>query len=202
MNRTMLTASIGAAVAGLVIGQTAVASSPPPLAKDRVRLTSMVLRAADVPAGFMLVFSHGYTPAQIAAQGTWTASQLKNWKYEAGYEVQFDRGADGSDPAQISSDAGAYRTAAGARRALSANGTACQQGLWRELSLDEPVGTAAHLCTLTTTLRGYQVQVFFVVWTVGRFKGAIALTGLHGQVSAGDAVALARIQATRMGGGP
>lgn len=185
-------------LAALVLVSGAAGASTPTPAKDRAKLKSMVLRPSEVPAGFSQVFSRLYLPAEIAAQGTWTAAQLKYWTYEGGYEVQFDRGSDGTDPSQISSDAGVYRTATGARRALAANAAACQRGLWSELPLDMPLGGAAHLCTLSTTLRGYDVQVFFVVWIVGRFKGAVTLTALKGETTADDALVLARLQTKRI----
>jgi hypothetical protein len=175
------------------------AMSPPTLAKDKSRLKAIVLRPSDVPVGFGLVFNHLYTPTEIATQGTWTAAQLRYWRYEGGYEVQFDQGTDQSGPGQISSDAGAYRSVIGARRALNANGAACQKGLWQELRLDKALGDAAHLCKLEGTLRNYEVKVFFVVWTVGRFKGAITQTSLKSApADAADAIALAMTQEKRM----
>jgi hypothetical protein len=167
--------------------------------RDLRTLKSIVLRRADVPAGFTVVSSRSYTPAQIASQGTWTRAQLTKWGYEGGYERQFDRGSSDDSPAQISSDAGVYRTVAGAKEALAANGAACHEGLWSELPLaTKPFGKAAHLCTLTTTVRGYPTQSYFLVWRRGRFKSAVTLTGLQGVFSAADVVPLARAQLARM----
>lgn len=182
-------------------GGAAKASAKAPavhIAQDRMRLRTMALRSVDLPSGFAYVFSHLYGPKEIASQGTWTASELAQWGYEAGYEVQFDRGFDGASPAQISSDVGAYTTARGASEALAGNAAACQKGLWKELVLHAKIGSAAHLCTLMTSLRGYPAQVFFVVWRDGRFKGAITLTGIAGQVSATAALTLAERQQRRM----
>jgi hypothetical protein len=174
--------------------------APPSAAKDRGALKNMVIRSGEVPAGFLKVFSHLYLPQEIASQGTWTGAQLAYWGYEGGFEVQFDRGSghDPTDPSQISSDVGVYKKAVGARRALAANAAACQRGLWSEVPLDAPIGSNSHLCTLTTALRGYDVQVYFVVWIVGRFKGAVTFTGIKGHVTPDDAVTLARVQSKRM----
>jgi hypothetical protein len=185
----------------IVIGAhaPAAASAPRPSVKrDVAKLKSLVLTQADVPEGFSVVSVRSYTPAQIAIQGTWTSAQLKAWGYEGGYEVQFDRALSSDSPAQISSDAGVYKTVAGAKNALAANATACHEGSWNEMPLDQPLGNAAHLCTLTSTIRGYAAQSYFVVWRYGRFKGAVTFTGLQGAVSSADVLALARIQFARM----
>lgn len=182
----------------VLASSSAHAAHVPNLNRDLVKLKSFVLTQAHVPQGFSVVSVRSYTPAQIAVQGTWSFAQLSAWGYEGGYEVQFDRTLSSDNPAQISSDAGAYKTVAGAKNALDANAAACHKGLWNELPLDQPLGNAAHLCTLTTTLRGYAAQSYFVVWRYGRFKAAVTLTGLQGAVAPADVLALARIQFARM----
>lgn len=179
-------------------GPTAASATPQSVSTDVTKLKSIVLTHAQVPTGFSVVVSRSYTPAQIASQGTWTLAQLRRWGYEGGYERQFDRGVSSGNPAQISSDAGVYRTVAGAKSALAANAAACHKGLWRELPLAKPVGTGAHLCTLTTTIRGAAARVYFLVWTLGRFKSAVTLTGLSGSISRTDVFPLARAQLANM----
>jgi hypothetical protein len=190
---------IGLLVGAALLASNAASQPAPTLAKDAARMKAMALTSAEVPSDFGLVFRKLYTPAEIGMQGTWTPAQLKSWGYEGGYEVQFDRGSETSDLAQISSDIGAYKTLGGARRALAANAVHCQLGLWSELPSPTGLGDAAHLCTLQTTLRGFQVKVFFVVWTLGRFKGALTETSLASSpLGAADALALAKKQAARM----
>jgi hypothetical protein len=189
---TVVSFVLGAAIVTSIASSATTAR--PPVKHDLAKLKSIVLSQADVPDDFSVVLGRAYTPAQIAIQKTWTLAELKAWGYEGGYEVQFDRSLSSDNPAQISSDAGAYKTVAGAKDALSANAAACQQGLWSELPLTETLGNAAHLCTLSTAVRGYPAQVFFVVWRYGRFKAAVTLTGLNGAVDASQVLALARIQ--------
>lgn len=165
---------------------------------ERTKLRSMVLRARDAPPEFTFATARFYNRAELVAQGTWTSSQLKRWGYILGYEVKFDRGVDTDSPAQLSSNAGAYRTRAGASRSLAANADQCQQPQWTELRLARKIGDAAHLCTLTLTLRGHVAEVFFVVWRKGRYKGSVTLTALQDEFTAAHAVALARVQARRM----
>jgi hypothetical protein len=200
-NITTIVFTCTALLVGVTGGSDATAGAAPHrhVKRDLAKLRSIVLRHADVPAGFSVVLSRSYTPAQIASQGTWTRAQLKKWGYEGGYERQFDRGSSSNNPAQISSDAGVYRTIAGAKSALAANGGACHEGLWSELPLAaKPFGDAAHLCTLKTTIRGYPAQSYFLVWRRGRFKSAVTLTGLQGAVSPNDVLPLARAQLARM----
>ena len=182
----------------VVFVSTAASAAPVPVKRDLVKLKSLVLTQADVPVGFSVVSVRSYTPAQIAIQGTWTSAELRAWGYEGGYEVQFDRALSSDNPAQISSDAGVYKTVAGAKNALAANADACHEGLWNELPLDQPLGNAAHLCTLTTTIRGYAAQSYFLVWRYGRFKAAVTFTGLQGAVYTADVLALAQIKFARM----
>lgn len=192
LTMTLLVGASGA------LASTASAARGPSVKQDRAKLEAIVLTEADVPKGFSLVSVRTYTPAQIAIQGTWTAAQLKAWGYEGGYEVQFDRALSSDNPAQISSDAGVYKTVTGAKKALAANAAACHEGLWNELPLDQPLGNAAHLCTLKTTIRGYAAQSYFLAWRLGRFKGAVTLTALQGAESAADVLSLARIQLAHM----
>jgi hypothetical protein len=161
-------------------------------------VSSMVLTRSDVPKQFRISNEMSYTPRQIAAQGTWKLAQLKAWGYLAGYERQFGRDLQGSNPAQISADSGSYRDRRGAHAAIEANGEACQTGGWRELRRPARLGTDAHLCTIEGDLRGYSGRVFFVVWREGRYKGALTLSGLRGRFSARDALRLARRQDRRM----
>jgi hypothetical protein len=198
VTRHVTLAIVAVLVTATIVAAAASATSAPHVKTDLAKLKQIELTRADVPDGFSLTLSRSYTPAQIAIQKTWTLAQLRAWGYEGGYEVQFDRSLDSNNPAQISSDTGVYKTVAGAKNALAANDAACQQGLWSELPLNQPLGNAAHLCTLITNVRGYPARVFFVVWRYGRFKAAVTLTGEPGAVNATIALALAEIQFSHM----
>lgn len=189
-----------AVTAGLAVaaGLAATAAGAPGPKTDKVKLRSMVLTARDVPEGFAVASTRFYSPSQLAVIGSWKLSQLKSWGYVVGYEAEFTQGVEPQDAAQLSSDAGAYRTPNGARRSLAANADACAKTPWIELPLDQKIGDAAHLCTRLVILRGYVAQVFFVVWQKGRFKGAITLSAIQDRFTAADAIALAKKQSNRM----
>lgn len=179
---------LGAAGAGIA------AAAP----KEKATVQAIVLSAKDVPAGFTLRSARSWTPRQLSTQGTYTLKQLKQWGYVVGYEAEFDRDRDGSNPQQISSDAGAYRTQSGARRSLAANADAGSRGRWRPLELSARIGDEAIMRTLVVPVRGRVAQVFFVVWRKGRFKGSITLSGVKNEVVASEAVRLAKRQERRM----
>jgi hypothetical protein len=162
---------------------------------------SMVLTQRQVPPRFAFQQQESFTPAQLAQQQTWSAQQLRSWGYEGGFERVFDRILKPSNGAQISSgdeqiasNAGVYRTAAGATSALIANGNACASGPWKILPSPKNLGDQSVFCVRFGVYRGLLGRLFFLVWRIGRFKGSISLSGVLRHVRAGQAVALARKQ--------
>lgn len=188
----------GLALAVLAVAALPVAAARASESSDRAAVSQMALTRHDVPRGFAQTVSLTYDRWQIAAQGTWTLRQLSSWGYVAGHENEFDRDTHGNDPAQLSSDVGAYRTPDGARRALAANGDKCQVFGWTELAPPAHLGVGSHACTKIVTARGRVGRVFFVVWRIGRFKGSITLTGIKGSFGVDDAIGLSHRQSGRM----
>jgi hypothetical protein len=158
------------------------------------RLPSIVLNAQSVPSGFALSLEASYTPGEIAAQGTYELSDLRGWHYLGGYEREFER-EDASNPAKISSDAGAYGTAAGIKSSFARNRVNCQSGGWQIILEDVRLGDESILCSRDTSVRGYEARVFFVVWRKGRIKSAVTVTALLGKNTPALALSLARKQA-------
>jgi hypothetical protein len=158
---------------------------------------AMDLTRADIGPGFSYQ-QEAYTPEELAQQGTWTLAQLRAWGYEAGYERVFDRDLGTVHGEQIASNAGVYRTAAGATQSLIANGNECTVGPWTILQAPTNLGDQAVFCTQTGTEDGYQGRLYFLAWRIGRFKGSITLSGIINHVSAAKAIALARAQAVKM----
>lgn len=161
------------------------------------RAKSMVLTRHEVGSGFKQK-AQSFTAKQLAEQGTWTLTQLRAWGYEGGYERVFQRSPHTENGLQISSNAGIYRTAAGAAKSLVANGNQCTIGEWRILPAPKHLGDQAVFCTRTGTSGGYQGQLFFLVWRIGRIKGSISLSGVVNHVNTAKAIALARRQAVKM----
>jgi hypothetical protein len=139
-----------------------------------------------------------YNRRQVAAFGTWSPAQLRKWGYVAGAEAEYVRDPSGDDPAQLSSDAGAYRTKRGAGISLRANAEKCQRGAWRELSAQPRFARVVHVCARDFSDGGRDGRIYFVVWRIRRFKGSITLAARRGRYRAGYAIRLARRQATRM----
>lgn len=166
---------------------------------DRTRVKRMVLPPSQVGHGFKRTVFRSYNRQQIADQGTWSRAQLNNWGYIVGWESEYDRGLDThKDPAQLSSDAGAYRTVSGAGRALTANAQACRAGSWSPVSVPR-IGARTVACSEAGSSRGYQGRAYFIAWRCGRFKGAITLLGPDGRFTVRSALPFARRQARRMG---
>jgi hypothetical protein len=168
-------------------------------AESTVRAKFLVLGPRDVPAGYTRVSAVHFTLAELAHQGTWSVSQLVAWGYVEGFESQFTWSRGTRHRAQLSSNAGVYKTARGAALSLAANANNCSrlQG-WRELSPLPKIGDGAHACRLTTRASGATAITYFVVWRIDRYKGSISLTGPEGEFRSADALALARRQATKM----
>jgi hypothetical protein len=159
-----------------------------------MRLPSIVLNSRSVPSDFEQSSEKAYTPKEIAAEGTYTYAQLQSWAYLGGYEREFER-EDASDPAKISSDAGAYGTSEGIESAFAQNVINCQTGGWRILNGDVGLGAKSILCVRDTSIRGHVARVFFVVWRDGRVKSAVTVSALLGKNTPTLALSLARKQA-------
>jgi hypothetical protein len=159
----------------------------------------LVLAPHDVPAGYTRISAAHFTLAELAQQGTWSVSQLTAWGYVEGFESQFTRSPGTLKRAQLSSNAGVYKTARGAVLSLAANASNCirLQG-WQELKPRPTIGDGAHICQLTTLVRDATAITYFVVWRIDRYKGSISLTSRQGAFTPTDARALARTQATKM----
>jgi hypothetical protein len=165
---------------------------------DRAFVRATTLSTRDVPPGFVFADENTYNAGELAKQGTWTLAQLRSWGYLVGHQRQFTRSTVDADPSQLSSSAGAYRTAGGADRSLVANAENCNKlPGWSEQPAPV-IGDAAHYCILRGTIQGKSGESHFVVWRQGRFKGSITLSGLEGRVDPDQALALARLQAKRM----
>jgi hypothetical protein len=185
-------------IAVVVITLQIVASPATASVTDRARAGAMILPPSAVGHHFKRTLLRSYNRREIADQGTWSLAQLDTWGYLIGWEAQYDRGLrTHKNPAQLSSDAGAYRSVSGARRALIANAEACEIGSWHKLSVPR-IGMRSVACTEAGSAHGYHGRAFFVAWRCGRFKGAITLTGPDGRFTLGDALPFARRQAVRM----
>ena len=155
-----------------------------------------VLLTKDLPRGYTLKIDRSYTPKQIAAAGTYSMEQLTSWGYQAGYERQWDRESV-RRPAQISSDAGVYRTARGARASLDASGQFCNSNRWHIVTRNVGVGSRGLLCSTPLTYRGSTGKVLFVVWLQGRIKKSVTYTTPTNQSSTRFVLHLAQRQARR-----
>lgn len=161
---------------------------------DLARLPDIVLSNRLVPDGFKQTFESAYTRADIAAQGTYSAAQLREWNYLGGYEREFER-QDPNNPVKISSDAGAYGTIDGIRSAFGQNSVNCQIGGWKIVTEDVGLGVGSLLCSRDTSFRGRVARVYFLVWWKDGIKSAVTVTALLNKSSPALVLDLARRQA-------
>ena len=186
-NRTLVALAL-ALLAVFAIAGTAYAAST----------RHMLLPASSVPSGFKRHILRHYSLSELASEGTYSEGQLRSWGYRGGWEETFTRGLHSHhDPAQLSSNAGSYRLASGARAALATNRTACSSGPWSRIGVPQ-IGNQTVACSRSGDVEGHPAEVFFVIWRCGRYKGSITLSAAQDHYAVGDAVSLARRQAAHM----
>lgn len=187
-NRTLITLGLA------LLGALAFAETAAYAASTR----HMLLPASNVPSGFKRHILRHYSLSELAREGTYSEGQLRGWGYLGGWEETFTRGLySHHDPAQLSSNAGGYRRASGARAALASNRTACSSGPWSRIDVPR-IGSQTVACSRTGDVEGHPAEVFFVIWRCGRYKGSITLSAAQGRYRTADAVRLARRQASHM----
>lgn len=136
------------------------------------------------------MLDQAYTPEEIAEQGTYSSVQLQNWHYLGGYERQF-QDSNPSNPAQVSSNAGAYGTMDGIAKAFAENQALCNENGFRIVSSNEGLGDQSLLCTKDTQIQGQEARVYFVIWRKKLIKSSITTTQLVSQSNQSLALHLA-----------
>lgn len=156
----------------------AATGSPPP--------TGLVLRLADLPAGFTVQRTHTHaSPADAARDGGTTVAQLRRWGFRRSYLVQF-AGQPGhmfTGPVTVISAAAVFRAAAGARAAnAQARAEDAKIGV-EPLRVPAALGREAWGYTYTETRSEGTVRVYAVSWRRGSVQAYVAVNGIVGVVA-------------------
>lgn len=168
----------------------------------------MVLTAADLPAGFVVVRrgTGPWTNADVIRErGNRAGRELRRWGRITGYRATYRQRdpAGGALPGVIEFDAAValFRTAAGAHSALTRGSAGCRTKGWTRIPLagNRPVGPDTQVCTRGFHSRGMRFRVFAVQWRNGRATGGVAVLHVEGAVTAHAALRGGYEQNRRMG---
>jgi hypothetical protein len=188
-----------AAVLGLLATSAVAASIPAP--------SRMVLRASDLPPGFVVVPSETgrYTNSDVIRDfGPAIAPKLRRWGRITGYRA-FYRQRDperGALPGVIGFGASValYRSARGAHAALADRAGGCRNKAFTIIGLGgrRPVGPDTLVCTRGTRIGTARARIFLVQWRNRPATGGVYVVALQGAVTPLAALTGARRQNRRM----
>lgn len=182
-------------VAGLALVGAALASTT---AREPSR---MVVQLGDLPAGFTATSRRERPNATVARETGVPLTTLRGWGRVDGFEVAFDRPVDPAAPprgaAMVTSTVSTYGTAKGLRLAYAASiERIARAGKPRHvpLALTGKLGDAARLWRTRFSQDGVPVVLFTLVWRSAGALSHVAIAGVVGRLTAGDALAIARAQ--------
>jgi hypothetical protein len=167
----------------------------------------MVLRAADLPPGFVAVRSETgpYTNSDfVRDRGRAFAPKIRRWGRITGFNAIY-RQRDpkmGSLPGVLLFAAGVsvYRTVRGAAAALADPASGCREKGFTMIPLagHRPIGPGTLVCTKGVLIRRLRSRIFLVVWRNGRATGGVEVLAAEGAVTPLAALTGARRQDRRM----
>ncbi|MDQ3874756.1 MAG: hypothetical protein M3322_04275 [Actinomycetota bacterium] len=167
----------------------------------------MVLRASDLPPGFVVVASETGLRTNrdlVRDQGTRTARKLERWGRITGYVATFKQRdvQKGTLPGVVNfiATVAVFRTAAGAHAALTDASSPCRRKHMTRIPLagHRPVGQDTLVCGRGLRVRGVRIRLFLVQWRNGRAAGLTGVTALEGAATPLTALTAARRQSRRM----
>lgn len=181
-----MTASVGLAAAAL--------AAPAPKAS--------VIRLHDLPAGFKTVAAHAYSLKAAAKRNRQSVSELRSWGFVTAYEADYARNVAPSatlkGALEVQSAVSSYEASKGATLSLARAISPCKRPPSKELRPGVAIGDEVHVCSNVATSNGLKLQAYAVLWRRGSRRGSLFMVGIKGGVSAGQAIALARTQDSRM----
>jgi hypothetical protein len=193
-------AILGLTTLAVLLAASAFAGSTPAASR-------MILRASDLPPGFMVVRSETGLETNddlVRKNGAALAPKLRRWGRVTGYRVFYRQRdpARGALPGVIGFGAtvSLFRTASGAHAALAAPGGGCRHRDFTLIGLggNRPVGPATLVCTRVLKVRRGRLRFFLVQWRNGRAAGAVYVLTADGAVTPLAALTGARKQNRRM----
>jgi hypothetical protein len=161
-----------------------------------------VLRLHDLPTGFRTVAAHAYSLSAAAKRNQQSVSQLRSWGFVTAYEADYARNVVPSrslkGAIEVQSAVSSYKAAQGAKLSLARAITPCRRPPSTELRAGVAIGDEVHVCANVTTSNGLRFQAYAVLWRRGSQRGSLFMVGIKGGVTAGQAIALAKTQDSRM----
>jgi hypothetical protein len=186
-------------VLALLAAPAVAASGPAP--------SRMVLRASDLPPGFLVVRGETgpYTNSDVVRDfGPSLEPKLRRWGRVTGYRALY-RQRDikkGSLPGVIEFGASAtlYRSARGAHAALADRAAGCRNRTFTIIGLGghRPVGSDTLVCTRGTRIGTARARIFLVQWRNRRATGGVYVEAFEGAVTPVAALTGVREQNRRM----
>jgi hypothetical protein len=167
----------------------------------------MVLRASDLPRGFVVVRAETgpYTNSDVIRDfGPALAPKLRRWGRITGYRAFYRQrdSARGALPGVIGFGASValYRSARGAHAALADRAGGCRNKAFTIIGLGghRPVGPDTLVCTRGTEIGTARGRIFLVQWRNRRATGGVYVVALQGAVTPLAALTGARRQNRRM----
>jgi hypothetical protein len=197
--RPKVPALANGAVLALLAASAVAASGPAP--------SGMVLRASDLPPGFLVVQGETgpYTNSDVVRDfGPAIQPKLRRWGRMTGYRALY-RQRDikgGALPGVIEFGASAtlFRSARGAHAALADRAGGCRNKTFTIIGLGghRPVGPDTRVCTRGRRFGTARVRIFLVQWRNRRATGGVYVAAFEGAVTPVAALTGARKQNRRM----
>jgi hypothetical protein len=186
-------------VLALLAAPAVAASSPAP--------SRMVLRASDLPPGFLVVRRETGPDTNsdvVRDLGPAIQPKLRRWGRVTGYRAVYKQRdiEKGALPGVIEFGASAalYRSARGAHAALADRAGGCRYKTFTIIGLGghRPVGPDTLVCTRGARFGTARVRIFLVQWRNRRATGAVYVAAFEGAVTPVAALTGARKQNRRM----
>jgi hypothetical protein len=204
------TTKVAVAVLAVTVALAATAGAAPTPSPAR-----MVLRASDLPPGFIVVrretgpWTNGDV---IRTNGRAAARKIERWGRLTGYKAMLEQRdvRNGALPGVFTfvATVDVFRTASGAHAALSDPASGCRAKAKKmtrvPLAGHRPVGPDTLVCTRrlpvprVLRVRDVWLRVFMVQWRNGRVLGVVGVTSIEGAVTPLAALTAARRQNRRM----
>jgi len=190
----------------LVIGVLLVPLAGAAVAASAPATSRMVLRASDLPPGFVVVPKETgpYTNRDVIHDFPTLAAKLRRFGRITGYKAFYRQRdpARGALPGVIAFGASVtlYRTARGAHAALADPAAGCRSKSFSVVTLGRhrPVGPDTLVCTRGKRIGAARVRIFLVQWRNQRATGGVYVISLEGAVTPLTALTGARKQNRRM----
>jgi len=162
-------------------------------AASSITASRMVIRASDLPAGFVVVKKETGPKTNgelIREHGRAFAKKLRRWGRITGFSAVYRQRDPGRGKLPGVFDFGGsvalWRTAQGAHAALAEPGLGCRHTGFTIIGLDghRPVGPDTLVCTTSNRIKGARLRTFVIQWRNRRATGVVFVVAVDGAVTA------------------